>query len=144
MDEVIEHIINEKHIAVVGVSDKKFGGAIYKTLKKKGYAVYPVHPTKKSFDGDTCYDRLDSLPPEVKAAVIAVSPEVAEKIIENARLGQITHLWFQQGKDFSGPEAKASAKGLQTVSGKCILMYAKPVTGIHAFHRFLARLFGKV
>ena len=144
MDEVIEYIINAKRIAVVGVSDKKMGGAIYKTLKQKGYTVYPVHPTRESFDGDTCYSNLRAVPPETKTAVIAVSPESAEGVIEDALSAGITHLWFQQGKDFSGAVAKARAKGLKTVSRKCILMYAQPVTGIHAVHRFLARLFGRV
>ncbi len=46
MSEVTEHLVSQRNIAVVGVSDKKFGGAIYRTLKNRGYAVYPVHPTR--------------------------------------------------------------------------------------------------
>lgn len=144
MDEQIEHIVKQKHLAVVGVSDKKFGGAIYKTLKQRGYSVYPVHPTRESFDGDTCFANLQALPPGVTAAVVAVSPEAAEAVVEDARLAGMTHLWFQQGKDFSSAAAKAKAKGLQVVSRKCILLYAQPVTGIHAFHRFLAKIFGRL
>ena len=144
MNDTIEYIIGAKRIAVVGVSDKKMGGAIYKTLKQHGYAVFPVHPIRPSFDGDTCYANLGALPSDIKTAVIAVSPPAAEQVVEDALAAGITHLWFQQGKDFSGAVAKARAKGLQTVTRKCILMYAPPVTGIHALHRYFARLFGRL
>jgi len=144
VNENIEYFADLKHIAIVGVSDKKFGGAIYKTLKQRGRQVYPVHPSRESFDGDACYKNLAALPSDVKAAVIAVSPEAVDKVVDDAASAGMTHLWFQQGKDFSGAIAKAKEKGLHTVGGKCILMYAGPVTGIHAVHRFLARLFGKL
>ncbi len=144
MHKNIEEFIAQKNVAVVGVSDKKFGGAIYKTLKQRGYKVHAVHPSRSSFDGDTCYSKLGDLPSEVTAAVIAVSPNSAETILgEDVPMG-ISHLWFLQGKDFSSAVARAEARGIKTISGKCILMYAQPVTGVHAVHRFLARLFGRV
>lgn len=143
MNETMNQFINFKHIAVVGVSDKKMGGAIYKELKTRGYTVYPVHPTRKAFEGGTCHATLRMVPSEVKAAVVAVSPKAAETVVEDALAAGITHLWFQQGPNFSDAVAKAKAKGLQTVSRKCILMYAPPVTSIHSFHRFFVKLFGR-
>ncbi|MDD4053171.1 MAG: CoA-binding protein, partial [candidate division Zixibacteria bacterium] len=108
-----------------------------------GYAVYPVHPTRKTFEGDACHATLKTLPPEVKTAVIAVSPETAEAMVDDAAAAGMTHLWFQQGKNQSKAIAKAEGLGLQTVSRKCILMYAQPVTSIHKFHRFFVKLFGR-
>ena len=144
MNEIIEHIVGQKHIAVVGVSDKSFGGEIYKTLKHRGYTVYPVHPTRESFLGDTCYPSLRSLPsPEIKTAVIAVAPELAAPVVDDAAFAGITHLWFQQGKNFADALEAARAVGLKTVHRKCILMYAGEVKSIHAFHRFFAKLFGQ-
>ncbi|NMC44122.1 MAG: hypothetical protein GYA46_09410 [candidate division Zixibacteria bacterium] len=64
-------------------------------------------------------------------------------MVEDALAAGMTHVWFQQGPNFSDAVAKAKAKGLQTVSRKCILMYAPPVTSIHSFHRFFAKLFGR-
>lgn len=143
MNESIQQFIGARYIAVVGVSDKKMGGAIYKELKTKGYAVYPVHPTRKTFEGDACHASLRTVPAEVKAAVIAVSPKAAEAVVEDALAAGITHLWFQQGPNFSDVVAKAKAKGMTTVSRKCILMYAPPVTSVHSFHRFFVKLFGR-
>ena len=144
MDESIAGFIDAKHIAVVGVSKRKFGGTIYRTLKQRGYQVYPVHPQTETFDGDRCSAGLADLPDEVAAAVIAVKPAQAEGVVDDAKAAGITTLWFQQGADFSKAIAHADALGIQTISGKCILMYASPVTGIHAVHRFFARLFGRL
>lgn len=144
MNSTIDTIATSKHLAVVGVSDKSFGGIIYKTLKKNGYSVYPVHPTRESFDGDRCFTSVRNLPPHVKSAILAVSPEAADRVVDDAALAGMTHLWFQQGKDFSGPAAKAQARGIQTVSRKCILMYAQPVSGIHSVHRLVVRVFGRL
>ncbi|HWR83669.1 MAG TPA: CoA-binding protein [Candidatus Deferrimicrobium sp.] len=144
MNEHIESFIKSKHIAVVGVSGRKFGGTIYKSLKERGYSVWPVHPTSRAFKGEACYASLRSIPEQVDAAVIAVSPANAEKVVEDAIQAGISKLWFQQGADFSKVVQKAKANGMEVVSGKCILMYTQPVRGIHGVHRFIARLFGRL
>lgn len=143
MNEIIQHFIDTKSVAIVGVSDKKFGGVIYNTLKKRKYSVYAVHPTRENFDGDKCYRKLSELPSEIKTAVIAVSPDTAKAVVNDAIKAGFTHLWFQQGKDFSTAIEMAKENKIKTVSNKCILMYAEPVTGFHAFHRFIARIFNK-
>jgi predicted CoA-binding protein len=144
VDERIEQFVKSEGIAVVGVSDKKFGGAVYKTLKKYGYPVYAVNPVRETFEGDKCYPDLRAVPAEVKAAVIAVSKETAEKVVDDAKAAGISQLWFQMGQNYSKAIAAAEAAGMSVISRKCILMYAEPVKGIHVFHRFLARLFGRL
>lgn len=144
MHERREQFLKSPGIAVVGVSEKKFGGMVYKTLKQSGYPVYPVNPKRETFEGDKCYPDLRALPPEVKAAVVAVSAQAADKIVEDAKAAGINQLWFQLGQNYSKAVAAAEAAGMSVVSRKCILMYAQPVKGIHAFHRFLARLFGRL
>jgi predicted CoA-binding protein len=144
LSETIKYIATQKHIAVVGVSDKSFGGEIYKTLKQRGYTVYAVHPTRQTFLGDPCYVSLKAVPTNVKAAIIAVSPESAETIIDDAAASGVSHIWFQQGKNYSALVRKAQEKGIQAVSRKCILLYAQPVTGVHKFHRGLAKIFGRL
>jgi hypothetical protein len=144
MNQYIDSFLKSRHIAVVGVSERKFGGTIYKSLKKRGYIVYPVHPMKETFDGDRCFATLQSLPKRVDAAVVAVSPAHAVKVVEDAKNAGITKLWFLRGADFTEAIRQANAGGMQVVSGRCILMYAPPVTGVHAVHRFFARLFGSL
>ncbi|MCM2271750.1 MAG: CoA-binding protein [candidate division Zixibacteria bacterium] len=143
MIEAVRYIMSAQPIAVVGVSDKDFGGMIYRTLKNRDIKVYPVHPARSEFAEDKCFATLKDLPPDVKTAVVAVSPASALRVVDDAIAAGYTHLWFQQGAKFDDAEAKAKAAGIETVSGKCILMYAGELEGVHKFHRFLAKLLGK-
>ena len=143
MDQNAADFIKSRELAIVGVSKRKFGGSIYRMLKQRGFTVYPIHPTLTAFDGDSCLPSLRDLPPGVDAAVIAVSPAHAENVVRDARSAGIKKLWFQQGADFREIALMAEAYGIKTVTRKCILMYAGPVTGIHSVHRFLAKVFGK-
>ena len=143
MQQAIAQMIAMKHLAIVGVSDRKFGGTIYRALKARGYSVYPVHPARDSFEGDQCFHSLLDLPPVVKGAVVAISPESVASVVRHAIEGGLTHLWFQRGAGSMEAESAAHAAGLETVSGRCILMYAPPVTGGHRIHRFVWDLIGK-
>jgi len=139
----IKEVVGGKKLAIVGVSSKKMSGTIYSELKQKGYELYPVHPTRSEFDGDKCYGSVADLPNDVTAAVLALSPEAAKQVVSDAAGSGLTHLWFQQGANFSEAIAQAEAQGLKTISKKCIMMYAEPVTGIHSFHRFFVKLLGR-
>lgn len=132
-------------IAVVGASSQnnRFGGYIYRTLKQKGYDVVPVNPRAAAIEHDHCYSSLDSIPGQLDAAIVAVKPEKALKVVDDAIAAEVPRLWFQQGADFSEAENRARQAGIETVSGKCIIMYAHPVRGIHRLHRAIADLFGK-
>lgn len=141
-----DQFLDNARIAVVGASNnkRKFGYTIYRTLKAKDFPVVPVNPNTTTIDSDPAYQRLTDIPHDIQAAIIVLQPDKAIQAVHDAKTKGITRLWFQQGADFSEAEQLARESGIDTVSGKCILMYAKPVNGIHAVHRFLARLFGQV
>jgi hypothetical protein len=132
-------------IAVVGVSRKKikFGASAFRELKKRGYDVYPVHHSMDDLDGVKCYQSVASLPLVPDCVLLTVKPKTASEIVGQAVAKGVRLVWFQQGTDFSEAIDRAKQAGLQVVSGRCILMYADPVTGLHRFHRFLNRLFGR-
>ena len=146
MDERIQNFIDSRYMGVVGVSRSrsKFGSVAYRTLKKKGYHLYPLNPALDTVAGDKCYRDISELPVEVEALLVTVKPEAAEAMIDRIESTRFKRIWFQQGADFSKAAAKAHEKGIETVTGKCILMYAPPVQGIHSFHRFLMKVFGKL
>jgi len=146
VNQKIQNFINSKSIAVIGVSpsSKKMGNAIYKTLRDNGHKVYPVHPFEETIMGDKAFKDVRSLPDGIDAAVIAISPDKAEGVMDDITQCGIKKIWFQRGADFSAAIRKAEAAGMDVVSKKCILMYAPPVKGIHSFHRFLAKIFGRL
>jgi len=146
MNPNIQSFIESKTIAVVGASSakKKFGNAVFRGLKEKNYTVYPVNPNAEEIEGDKSYPDLKSIPVDIEAAIVVTSPEKAEGVVEDALEKGVRKIWFQQGADFTRAVEKAEKAGLGVVSKKCIFLYAPPVSGGHAFHRFLVKLFGKL
>ena len=134
-----------RSIAVVGVSTKttKFGVAAFRELKKHGYEVYPVHPSMDRLDDVKCYRSVADLPLTPDCVFVSVKPSAAGEVVEQAVAKGVRRIWFQHGADFSEAADEARQAGLDVVSGRCILMYAEPVSGIHRFHRFFSKLFGK-
>ena len=133
-------------LAVVGASTnpRAFGNAAYKTLKEHGVQVYPVNPNYAEVEGDHCYKSLSELPTGVTAAVFVLTPAAAVKAVDEARAAGINRIWFQQGGDYRQAAKLAEEAGMQVVKKKCILLYSQPVTGVHAFHRFFVKLFGRL
>jgi len=134
-----------KSIAVVGVSTKttKFGTSAFRELRKHGFEVYPVHPSMERIDDVKCYRSVADLPLTPDCVFVSVKPNAAGEVVKQAAAKGVRRIWFQMGADFSEAADKARQAGLDVVSGRCILMYAEPVSGIHRFHRFFSKLFGK-
>jgi len=146
MDKAIQNFIEVKRLAVVGVSrdQKKFGNTIYKELKSRGFQVFAVNPSMKEIEGEPCYPDLASLKGKVDGVVICVQPAKAVEVVKDAAGAGIQNVWFQQGSDSPDALKAAQELGLNTVSKKCILMYAPPVHSYHKFHRTIIKLVGQL
>ncbi|MGE5365531.1 MAG: CoA-binding protein [Bacteroidota bacterium] len=146
MDQHIEEFVNCKRIAVVGVSrnKQKFGNAAYAELKKRGYEVYAVHSSGDEIPGIQCYPDLKSISDKIDGVLISVSPSKVSDILQEISSLGIKNVWLQKGAESEDVLRSDTALNLHIVSGKCILMYAPPVTSVHAFHRFFVKLFGKL
>jgi predicted CoA-binding protein len=140
--EIIQTFLDQPAIAVVGASREKhhFGNAACRTLRDKGYRVYPIHRRASEIDGTKCYARFEDLPERVGGVLIVVPPWEAIDVIRNAAAAGITRVWLQQGAQ--SPEAlKVCAQlGVEVVDGECILMFAHP-TGVHKMHQVVRRVF---
>ena len=146
MNRAIEEFIACKRIAVVGVSRKpgKFGNSILFELARRGYEVFPVHPVAESIGGIECRPSLSALRGAVDAAVICIPPAAVEGVLREAAAIGLNRIWLQQGAESPSAVALGAELGMNLVAGRCILMYAPPVGGFHAFHRGVNRLFGRL
>jgi predicted CoA-binding protein len=144
--KIVEDFLSQKKIAVVGVSRKKtkFGNAIYKELKQKGYNVFPINPNMQTFEGDSCYSDLLSLPEKVDAVVINVPPAQAEKVVREANQAGIKRVWLQQGSQSENAVKYCEKNGIDCVSNECILMFAQPSAFIHRAHKWIWGVLGKL
>jgi predicted CoA-binding protein len=144
--QVVNDFISQKKIAVVGVSRKKtkFGNAIYKELKQKGYNVFPINPNMDAFEGDTCYPDLLSLPEKADAVVINVPPAQTEKVVKEVKEAGIKKVWMQQGSQSDAAVRFCEENGIDCVSNECILMFAQPSAFIHRAHKWVWGVLGKL
>jgi predicted CoA-binding protein len=144
--EIVDDFLTQKKFAIVGVSRKKtkFGNAIYKELKLKGYKVLPINPHINVFDGDTCYPDLLSLPEKVDGVIINVSPAQTEKVVREAKEAGINKVWLQQGSQSEASIKYCRENGIDCVSNECILMFAQPSAFIHRAHKWVWGVLGKL
>lgn len=142
----VDSFIGQRTLALVGASrsGRKFGNAIYRELRAKGYRVLAVHPEAGSIEGDACWPTLAALPEPVGGVVVVVPPAAARRVVQEAAAARIPRLWLQQGSE--SPEAieTARAAGLEVVAGHCLLMFVEPTGWFHRFHRTLWGWLGKL
>ena len=146
MNPTIDKVLGSKKLAVVGASEDKrsFGNVAYRELKARGFDLTPVNPRYPEVAGDKCYKSLTDLPMGVDSALFVLAPKAAVSAVAEARAAGIKYIWFQQMADYATAVRAAEAVGIETVSKKCILMYAQPVQGFHSFHRFLNKMVGRL
>jgi hypothetical protein len=142
---VVYDFLAQRSLAIVGVSrsGKKFGNTIYKTLKERGYRLYPVHPQAETVEGDPCYRSLGVLPEKVGGVVVCVPPYQTEQVVHDAFAAGIERVWMQQGAESYAAIRYCEKNGISAVHGHCILMFAEPVASFHRVHRWVWKLFGK-
>lgn len=143
--KAINEFMGQKNIAVAGVSrtKHKFGNTIFHELRKKGINVYPVNPNLEEFEGMKCYKSIESLPAEVTGIVINTKPAVTAELIKEVEAKGIKNIWLQQGSADKKTIAENKNSPSNLISGQCILMFNEPVKGMHGFHRWLKKTFGK-
>ena len=140
----IQEFLEPRKVAVAGASrnPKKFGGAVLKELKEKGFTLYPVNPNAEVIQGLKCYKSVLDLPDDVNHLFIVTPKPESLPVVNAAIQKKMKMIWIQQKSET--PEAVKTIEdaGIPLIYKKCILMFADPVKGPHSFHRFLMKIFG--
>lgn len=141
----IEKFFENRQLALVGMSEskKKFGNAVFKELKKKGYEISIVHPRAKEIEGQACYPKLTDVPETIQSVVIVVPGDQTEIVVKEALQAGIKNIWMQQGSESEEAIQFCIDNNMNLIHHECILMFADP-KGIHKFHHTLWKWFGKL
>ncbi len=142
----VESFLAKKNVALVGLSRRgnQFSNSVYKELTKKGYKVIPVNPNADEIDGVKCYPDLKSVKGLVESALVMTPAAQVPAVLLSAAENGIKNVWVQQGAESDEAVKVASEKGLDLVSGECIMMFAEPVGMLHRIHRWFWRRLGKL
>lgn len=137
----IDRFLMCRTIAFVGATpNKKLGNIFYINMKKKGFHVIPVNPNYQQIENDICYPTISQLPEKPEGVLIFTPKRVTESIVDEAIKSGIHNIWIQLESDTPCAVQKAKEANINLVYGKCIMMFAEPVKGIHKFHRFINNL----
>jgi len=141
-----QHFVDRNHIIIAGVSRKgnKFGNSAVKELQKRGFTISIVHPTANAIDGLQCIRSCKEAGDSNAGLLVVLPPKNVPEVLKDAAAAGIKNVWLQQGAESPESITLAESLGLECVSGKCILMYAEEVEGIHKFHRTILHWFGKM
>jgi len=142
----IEDFLDQKKIVVVGASRnrKKFGNAIFRELKSKGYQVFPVNPNATTIDNVPCYPSIKEVPEAADAVVLIVPPSVTEQVVLEVIQANIRRVWMQPGCESIRAVKLCRERGINVVYGECLLMFLEPAALIHRMHRCVKRLLGRL
>ena len=155
VDDLVKSFLDQKKIAIVGVSDKRETGCnlAYKKFKENGYQVYAVNPRISAYDGEPCYADLRSIPDKPEAVFILANPKVTEQIVGQCVELGIKHVWMHcmmgtkpglaAGMTSVSQEAVelCKANGIAVIPGSCPNQYLKPDFG-HKMMRGMWRMLG--
>jgi uncharacterized protein len=135
----IDDFLHQRRLAIVGVSrtGKKFGNALYRDLKSKGYRLIPVHPAAESLEGDRCAPDLQHLPEPVEGIILVVPPVQSEQLVRQAYAVGIRRVWLQQGAESDLAVQFCRDHGMSVIAGECVLMFAEPAGWAHRAHRWV-------
>ena len=142
----INEFVSLKNLAIVGVSrnQKKFGNSLYRSLKQKGYNVFPVNNSAEQVGGDKCYPDLKSIPGKVDGAVIVVPPDIAKIAVKEAAQLGIKNIWMQQGSESKEAVTFCEENNINVIEGECLLMFTPQAEFFHRFHKGINKVFGKL
>ena len=152
LETLVQQFLDQKKIAVVGVSDKRDTGCnlAYRKFKSMGYSVSAVNPRITSFEGDPCYPDLKSIPQKPDAVFMLTSPKVTEQVVQECVDLGIQHVWMhclmgtKPGLMGGSTSVSQSAvqmcrdNGINVIPGSCPNQFLKPDIG----HRIMRGLFG--
>ena len=145
----IDDFLACKRLAIVGVSrnPKDFTRTLFSEFRRRGYDVVPVTPHAPAVDGLPCYTRLQDISPPVEGALLLTSPAVTGNVVRDCVAAGVPRVWMYRagGAGAVSPDAIVFCElnGIRVVPGECPFMFFPQTGGIHRFHGFLRRLFGR-
>jgi predicted CoA-binding protein len=141
-----EFLTESKHIAVYGLkrSGKGFACDVARELKRGIPAkLYAVHPQPAELSGWAAVTSAGQLQQPLDSALIMLKVPQARLAIDDAAAVGITRVWLPFDSAKGGNVEYARSRGLTAIEG-CPLLHLESAGSFHRFHRFLARLFGRI
>jgi uncharacterized protein len=146
----ITTFLAHRRLAFVGVSrdPKDFSRSLFRDWQARGYELVPIHPEAAEIEGRKAYPRIADVDPPVRAAFVMTPPAQTERVARECADAGVEALWMHrgvgQGAVSDAAVAACRSRGMSVVAGACPFMFLPGSGGVHAFHRFVLKLFGRL
>jgi predicted CoA-binding protein len=141
--ELIEELLRQKRIAVVGVSrnPRHFSSGLLRELRQRGYEAVPVNPNVAEIDGLRCFARAQDITPPVEGAFLLTTPQVSEQVLRDCAEAGIRLVWMLR----ASPAAMdfCRSKGIRAVAGYCPYLFLPGAAWFHRLHGFFMKIGGR-
>lgn len=156
---LVQNFLSQQTIAVVGISStpNAVANLLYKKLKTPLRAVIAIHPTLKTFDGDTCYPNLQSVPQRIDGVFVAAKPENTERIVEDCIALNIPRVWMHysfgihhasKSPSISSVSSQAVEQcrlhNIMVIPGACPMMFLEPRDPFHTCLHWILSATGRL
>lgn len=125
----LTHLLTEPgtSIAVIGATDRpgKYGGIIYRDMKRKGFPVFAVNPYRRTVDGDACWPTVKDLPETPTIAVFVIPARRGLKVLEECAEAEIRNIWIQPGAFSPELEDALEAGDFDWLANACVMVRAR-------------------
>jgi hypothetical protein len=111
-------------IAIIGASTdrSKFGNKAVRAYLRRGYVVFPIHPTAEQVEGQRAYRSILDVPAEQLDRVSLYVPSaVGEKLLAQVAQKHPRELWVNPGAESPELIARAGELGLRAILGCSIV-----------------------
>jgi len=111
-------------IAIVGATDApgKYGGIIYRDLKRKGFRVVAVNPGRSAVDGDPAYRSISDLSDEPDIVNIVVPPRRTLAVLDDVSRLSDPVVWIQPGAADDEVRRRVEDLGIPALIDACIMV----------------------
>jgi len=122
---MITHHIQEKEIAVVGVSEReeKYGYKIFRDLIKHNFNVKGVNPRDGTILGRKIYKTLRDLESVPDLVITVVPHQVTERVVEDCKKMGVREIWMQPGSESEAAIKNAEDFGISVTHNACFMVH---------------------
>jgi predicted CoA-binding protein len=121
----IERFLAARTYAVAGASNRrhKYGNKVFRALLAADRETYPLNPAQEEIEGHQAYPSIADLPLAPEALSIITPPEVTRKVVADAIVAGVQHIWMQPGAEDEQASESARKAGVNVIDdGSCILV----------------------
>lgn len=114
-------------LAIVGATDHptKYGGIIYRDMKRKGWPVFAVNPYRSGVDNDPCWPSVGDLPETPTIAVFVVPAKRGLDVVDDCAAAGVENVWLQPGASSLELGQKLDDGGFNWISERCVMVVGR-------------------